>query len=189
MILRPKIIVTIILVACALGASTSQSSNAVDNHSPVASDSPVFQFYATNLRGSLFTGFLTLGSFLVAVNTFMIVNLKKEVYEHKLYKIRVHDARRKYPNASFFGPLRNLSRLIFTTIVLAMVTSVSQLTVGVLWRSCASAILCLGLAAATIIFLFFSLYFIHVNLKDWFTFLEQVADDEYHQEKRDSPPQ
>jgi hypothetical protein len=189
---QPKIIFMIILMVGALGASSSEPSRGGDTSkaasiAPQVTDDPIFLFYAANLRASLFSGFLTLGSFLVAVNTFMIVNLKKEVYEHKLYKIRVHDARREYPKATFFGPLRNLSRLIFSTIVLAMTTSVSQLTIGVLWRTWISVSLCLVLAVVTIIFLSFALFYIHVNLKDWFTFLEKVADEEYESETRKPP--
>lgn len=158
---------------------------AVGTNAPASQPSEIdwfFHFYATNLRASLFAGFLTLGSFLVAVNTFIVVNLKKEVYEHKLYKKRVQDARRSDPKASFFGPLRRLSELLFAAILLALVTAISQLTVGVLIPHWGSALFCLCLAGITVVLLLFVLWQIRQNLNDLFVFLEAAADADYHRE-------
>ena len=146
-----------------------------------------FTFYAANLRGSLFSGFLTLGSFLVAVNTFLIVNLKKEVYDHATYKQRVHDAKQGNPSASFFGPLRRLAKLLLATIVLCLSTAVAQLTVGVLFTNWISAAICIGLAGVSILLLAFVLWKVHQNLTDWFDFIETTAEKDYQQSKEIAP--
>lgn len=147
-------------------------------------DDPLFLFYAQNLRASLFAGFLTLGSFLVAVNTFVIVNLKKEVYDHPGYRKILYDRREKKPETKFYGSLNRLSGLLFWTIVLAISTAVLQLTVGVIFRTRSSAIVCLAAAAATMVMLFISLINIRLNLKDWFQFWEKQAaiDEKAHRE-------
>ena len=46
----------------------------------------IYDFYASNLRGSFFTGFLALGGFLMSAKTFIIVNMKKEVYDSAAIK-------------------------------------------------------------------------------------------------------
>jgi hypothetical protein len=144
---------------------------------PAAVD-PFFAFYASNLRGSLFTGFLTLGSFLVAVNTFIIVNLKKELYDSKGYRARVSNARSLNDHVSYFGPLRRLSTFLFWTILLAIATSVSQLTVGLLIPHWAAAAFCLAMACATVIVLLTVLFVIKGNLQDWFEYMEDQAREE-----------
>jgi hypothetical protein len=43
------------------------------------------RFYGENIRGSLFTGFLTLGGFLLSLKTFIIVKMKENVYDDERY--------------------------------------------------------------------------------------------------------
>jgi hypothetical protein len=138
-----------------------------------------FSFYAENLRASLFSGFLTLGSFLLAVNTFMVVNLKKEVYDRAAYKDRVSAARVGNKATSFYGPLLRLSRLMFAGIAMAFVTSISQLTLGVLIDRWWSAAICLLLGAVTVIVLVYALNEVRHNLNHWFAFIEAEAEAEY----------
>lgn len=145
---------------------------------------PFFAFYAANLRGSLFTGFLTLGSFLVAVNTFIIVNLKKELYDSKGYRARVANARNLNDRVSFFGPLRRLSAFLFWTILLAIATSVSQLTVGLLIQHWAAAVFCLLMSCATVIVLLIVLLVIKGNLREWFEYMEDQAREEAAKESK-----
>lgn len=155
-----------------------------------APDDPFFTFYAQNLRSSLFSGFLTLGSFLVAVNTFVIVNLKKEVYDHPSYREYVYGIRRTRPGSKFYGALNRLSALLFWTIVLAVFTSVSQLTIGVIFRTRWAAIVCLGSAAITIITLIVVLITIRLNLKEWFSFWEKQAkadEQKFHERSANNP--
>lgn len=184
-----------LLVACLAARAVAQpipatlpTARAVASDKPrLPSIDPFFTFYASNLRGSLFSGFLTLGSFLVAVNTFMVVNLKKEVYDHAAYKQRVIDAKRGDPNSSFYGALRRLSGLLLFTIFAALVTSISQLTIGVLFSSWIAATICLSFAAITMAILFFTLWKIRQNLGDWFTFIEKDAEAIYQKSIRFDP--
>lgn len=152
-----------------------------------------FAFYAANLRGSLFSGFLTLGSFLVAVNTFIVVNMKKELYDSRGYRDRVAKMRALNERITFFGPLRRLSALLFWTIILAIGTSVSQLTVGIVFHHWLAAAFCIALAAATIAMLIAVLVVIKRNLRSWFDYMEdeaqkQLAAEAHASTKPASPP-
>jgi hypothetical protein len=140
----------------------------------------VFAFYAANLRVSFFTGFFTLGSFLVAVNTFIIVNLKKELYDHDSYR-SIALARRQLnkvngskSNVTYFGPLKRLSTFLFWAILSSLLTAVSQVTIGLVPYRLA-AIFCITLAGFTIILLLIVMFTIKKNLQSWFDFLEQEA--------------
>lgn len=135
----------------------------------------IFGFYATNLRASLFSGALTLGSFLLAVNTFIIVNLKKEVYEHDLYKKRVQEHRKARPDYKHYGPLKNLSRVLLITIGAAFFSAVLQVTLGMLWEHKASAVICIGSAILVGFGVAAALVLVGRTMKDWFDFLEEAA--------------
>jgi hypothetical protein len=175
---------TIIAVGLIMAGPVPSSAQPVTSP-PITRGERFFNFYAANLRGSLFSGFLTLGSFLVAVNTFLIVNLKKEVYDHPAYKKIVYKNRDETKTASFYGPLSRLSRLLYSTIILALSTSAAQLTIGVLIQHWLAAAACLLLAAFTMAMLFFALAQIRGNLSDWFEYLEDQAVKEYDEQRSD----
>jgi hypothetical protein len=159
--------------------TTTTSAPTITSTTPVT-ETPLkrqsfFDFYAANLRSSLFSGCLTLGSFLLAMNTFIVVNLKKEVYEHKRYVEIVRGIRKGNPRATFYGPLKRLSTFLLYTITVSFVTAISQLTLGVLITHWIAATICLSLAALTMILLLITLCLIRANLLDWFKYLEEQA--------------
>lgn len=135
----------------------------------------IFDFYAKNLRGSLFTGFLALGGFLMSAKTFIIVNMKKEVYDSPKYKQNWLDGRElngleDYP--PLFRPLRRLSNILFYTISFSFLASVAQLTIG-LFESVPSVVICSFLVILAICFLMLSLYLIKKNLATMFDYLDK----------------
>lgn len=131
-------------------------------------------FYSKNLRGSLFTGFLTLGGFLLSLKTFIVVNMKKEVFDTDDYKAEWEE-QKKLDTANKMGqrfePLRYLSTTLFLSIASCVITSVLQLTLGLsdtFW----AAIICLWTALVSVLFLLRSLWLIRVNLNRMFDFLD-----------------
>jgi len=46
-------------------------------------------YYAKNIRGSLFTGFLTVGSFLLSLKAFIVVKLKENIFDSDIYKKKI----------------------------------------------------------------------------------------------------
>src|SRR5262245_31540304 len=85
-------------------SSPSPSSPVPTNRSPsIRSPSAVLDgqrfadFYARNLRGSLFTGFLTLSGFLLSAKTFIVVKMKESLYEQDFYTRRLEMHRKQRP--------------------------------------------------------------------------------------------
>ncbi|MNB54593.1 hypothetical protein D3C87_826680 [compost metagenome] len=137
------------------------------------------KFYSDSLRGSLFAGFLTLGGFLMSLKTFIIVNMKKEVYDSKPYQEMWREQKKLDTGnriVTIYSPLRDLSSVLYITILLCVLTAVSQLTVGLfgnLWTS----IFCVWVAANAIVFLIWCLTLIRENLKTMFDHLDKQHGD------------
>ena len=132
-----------------------------------------YSFYAASLRGVLFTGFLTLSGFLFSMMTFIVINMKKEVYDTDQYMQEISTKRELNPKLTQYGPLRRFSRFLFWSVLSSLLTAVSQLTVG-LYAHRGSAILCLGLAAISVTLVGTSLVLLACNLNAWFQRLEQA---------------
>ncbi len=137
----------------------------------------VVEFYSDNLRASLFSGFLTLSGFLFSVKTFIVINIKRELYDSELYRRRILDLRKVNPNLPFYGPLVRLSHLLFSSVVLSLTTAVAQLTLGFI-QSPVTVAICLLLAATTIVVLAKVMFIIRSNLLQWIGFYEKLAEDE-----------
>jgi len=135
-------------------------------------------FYAKNLRGSLFAGFLTLGGFLLSLKTFIIVNMKKEVYDTPEYK-RTWDESKQLDSrvGSMYTPLRELSDRLYVAIFSCVMTAVFQFTFG-LAESIWTALTCIWMAVLSIIFLLWCLHSIRANLTTMFGHLEAKATAE-----------
>lgn len=144
-------------------------------------ESDFFNFYSENVRASLFSGFLSLGGFLLALHTFIVVKMKETVYEHDLYIARLNEYRAENPKVSHYGPLLRLSDLIFYSVLSCLLTALMQLTIG-LYPHWASGVLCISAASGSVVLLMFVLVEVKGNMKDWFHFLEQESLD-----RSDSP--
>lgn len=125
---------------------------------------PMWTYYAQNLRAGMFTGFLTLSSFLLTMTTFIVMNLKANYYDTDLYKNRFDQRRQAGSRHSYYRSLRNLGMVMLATIVLAFATSISQFTIG-LHEARWSVYVCGGLAALTVLALGFNLFQIIQNMR------------------------
>lgn len=139
-------------------------------------DGGFYELYATGMRSSLFTGFLTLSGFLLAAKTFVVVNMKKEVYDNEKYQENFKTQRRLDQTMRLYGPLESLARSLVLNVALCLGTAASQFTVGLIPSPFAAAV-CLALAAAAIVFLAVSLVRIRRNLKMMFYWLDVEARD------------
>lgn len=130
----------------------------------------IVTFYADKMRGSIFTGFLTLGSFLLALKTGILIKIKEGVYDKEDYQKKVRE-----PGllgiSTVYGPLRRLSRLMSIAVLSALITSSLQLTLGLIsdWRATAA---CLSIASFSISVLIASFISIQFNLGIWFDLME-----------------
>jgi hypothetical protein len=132
----------------------------------------LIDFYGENIRGSLFTGFLTLGGFLLSLKTFIIVKMKENVYDNEKY-IEIYNNNKKLNNnLLLYAPLQKLSHLLFWAILSCIVTSVLQFSLG-LFQYWIAPIICIFMAAFSVSLLILSLIEIKNNLDRWFEFLEE----------------
>lgn len=138
------------------------------------SGSDVHEFYAKNMRASLFAGFLTLGGFLLSLKTFVVVKMKEGLYDNKTYRGRFKEQLQSRSKASLYDPLRNLSHLLYYSILSCISTSLLQMTLGLL-ASWWTASIGIAAAAFSISLLIFSLIQIKGNLDTWF----ECLDDEF----------
>ncbi len=89
-------------------------------------------FYGKNIRAPLFTGLLTVGSFLLSMKVFIVVKFKETVFDADWYKERLEARRKIDPSIEHYAPVRNLSRVLFAAIASAIIGSLSQITIGLI---------------------------------------------------------
>jgi hypothetical protein len=145
-------------------------------------------FYAENLQSSFFAGFLTLGTFLFAVKTFIIVKLKEDVFDTNFYRKRLNrqqslNAKKHVPH---YKPLKNFASLIFWSAIISVATSILQLTVGLVdnfWCS----LFCIIMAGASIVLLISSLIVVKININIWLASIEESSQEARKKNQGDYP--
>lgn len=147
----------------------------------------VQEFYATNLRGSLFAGFLTLGSFLLSLKTGIVIKIKEGLFDSADYKKRLDERRALNPSLTAYGPLRRLSRLLSNAVLSALIAAALQLTVGLIPHWIAAAI-CMACAVFSLALLLSSFYLIQSNLNIWFDLIDEVDELRARQPQSGSEP-
>lgn len=133
--------------------------------------------YDAKFQTPLFTGFLTIGGFLLTLKTFVLIQLKKELYETDFYKKRLNDRRQLNPNLSLYGPLNRLGILLIYCVFAALFTAVAQLSIGFIPHRLAAAF-CISLAIGTLTLVFQAWFEIRQNLTYWFEFLNDKDKSE-----------
>ena len=128
--------------------------------------------YDAKLQTPLFTGFLTLGGFLLTLKTFVLIQLKKELYDTDYYKAEIDKKRALKADLTLYGGLDRLSKLLVLSVFAALLTSVSQLSVGFIESKFAAAF-CISLAVGTLALVFQSWFHIRQNLIYWFALLNE----------------
>jgi hypothetical protein len=125
---------------------------------------PVWDFYAKNLRAGLFTGFLTISSFLLTSTTFVLINLKTHYYDKDFYKTRFGRRAATGSKRLFYQPLQNLGTALILAIGLSLTASLSQFTIG-LHPAQWTVFVCGGLAGVAFLALLFCLWQVFQNLR------------------------
>ncbi|CTZ41318.1 hypothetical protein GRW05_11980 [Escherichia coli] len=127
-----------------------------------------FDFYHKNLRGYLFSGFISVGSFLLSLHTFVIINLRDKVFatqEYKeIYSIATGIPIDKINDSVLYKPLDNLSSFINTSILCSITTAIAQFTIG-LSTNLYACLFCVWLAILTVFLLLHCLIIIRQNIK------------------------
>ncbi len=132
----------------------------------------LYDFYSTKMQVPLFTGFLTLGGFLLTLKTFVLIKLKEGLYDHYKYKEMLDERRLLNPKITYYGPLSRLGNFLIHSVLLALLTSFYQFTVGFIKCNIIAAI-GLALAFTTTVIVLFAWWNIRQNLNYWFDLLER----------------
>lgn len=131
------------------------------------------EYYEKHIRGHLFAGFLALGGFLLSLKTFIVVNMKENLYDSQEYKenwekqSKLHSGK----ELKLYTPLKELSDLLFYAILAAILSAILQMTLG-LYSHWSTTLVCLGSAIYATTLLIESLRVIKRNLDTWFSYLE-----------------
>lgn len=129
------------------------------------------EFYAKELRGSLFDGCLTFGGFLLAAYTFIVIHMKDAVYDTPQYTKVFEEKKSGDHRLKKFDPLRKMSQSLFRSVVVTLVAAVLQLTLGLIPSNLIAGI-CIGAAIYTVWVVFGSMRLMAENLRAWFSILD-----------------
>jgi hypothetical protein len=140
-------------------------------------DTSFFNYYESKIRGYLFSGFISVGSFLLSLHTFVIVNLKDKLFDSTAYRDNYVDFKRltvkdftssKINASEYYAPLNVLSVFLNVSIWFSIITAVIQFTLG-FYDNTYTALFCMYMALITILFLLNCLILIRCNIKIWLT--------------------
>lgn len=141
-----------------------------------ANSTEAVEFYGRNLRASLFTGLLTVGSFLLSLKVFIVVKFKETVFDTPAYRDRFKERRKIDPSLQHYAQVRNLSRVLFAAIASALFASVSQVTVGLV-AHVAALTFCVFAASFAAAMLLQTLLLIRVIIAEWLDQTEEKASE------------
>lgn len=141
---------------------------------PEAKD--IIEGYQKNARTPIFTGFFTMGSFLIALKTTILARVK-ETYDTQAYKVAFRAKRQLDPNAKFYGGLQQLGKALGLNLVFCLAVSLLQLTLG-FWANPLAFAICVG-GPLTCFGLLIRLTIVILDAhKDWFEKIEVDAKAE-----------
>lgn len=128
-------------------------------------------YFGDKIRPSLFTGLLTVGSFLLSLKVFIVVKFKETVFDSKEYKERLANLRKIDPNIQHYVQVRNLSSVLFLSIASAICASACQLTIGLI-EVPSAMMFCVFMAAFAGAMLLQTLLLIRKILGEWLDYME-----------------
>jgi ABC-type multidrug transport system fused ATPase/permease subunit len=141
----------------------------------------IYELYQSKLQTPLFTGFLTIGGFLLTLKTFVLIRLKEEVYQSPFYRTKLEERRHLNPDLTLYAPLGRLTTLLVFSVLAALLTAVSQMSVGFI-PGRLSAAFCISMAVTALALVFQSWFHIRENLNRWFELLEEEENEKRNSE-------
>tara|TARA_R100000656_G_scaffold104176_1_gene75959 strand:- start:20908 stop:21411 length:504 start_codon:yes stop_codon:yes gene_type:complete len=128
-------------------------------------DFPVW--YRDNLRRDVFYAFIILSGLLFYVTTYIVVTMREEFsdpeYAHMVNGIRSDLGKSPETTSALLAPLKRLSRLLTTTVVVCLATALVNATLGFVPHPLSVAV-CLGVAAGSVVFIVVAVVLSHANL-------------------------
>jgi hypothetical protein len=126
--------------------------------------SDITTIYSNKFQVAMFAGFLTLGSFLLTLKTFVVVQFKTQLFEKNIYEKVFIDTKSKatYRLGDYYQPLDDMAKLLLLAIISALATSLCQITIGFIAHEMISAF-CIALGIATLCVVCFAWWVVRHN--------------------------
>lgn len=128
--------------------------------------------YIDLIRTPSISGLLTLGSFILSLNVFIIINLKEKLYDSKFY----YDNFNKQSNLGdtkleYYVGLTRLGRLLTSCVPTILLAAIINLFVGPIKHPISTGI-SIGATVASFSLILFCWWQIRGNLFRWFEYLD-----------------
>jgi hypothetical protein len=130
-----------------------------------------FEAYGTKFQIPLFTGFLTLSGFLLSLTTFIVVRMHDSVYTDEFYQKRVETFKRIDATYTATKPLKQLSNFLAFCVVMTLLASFLQFTLGNLSYK-VGMIVCISVAAGAGVSVISAGVLIKRNIAMWMEYLD-----------------
>ncbi|MDP2127229.1 MAG: hypothetical protein Q8K97_07605 [Pseudohongiella sp.] len=134
----------------------------------------IVELYRGGIRDSLFAGFLTVGGFLLSMKTFILISMKRQVYDSKEYVDQINERRSLNKSLTHYGPLERLGNFLFYSVLFALIAAACQLTFG-LSENPLSIAVALVFAMNALILMLVSLVIIKQNMSMWYGHIEKSS--------------
>jgi len=120
--------------------------------------------YFSKFQVAMFAGFLTLGSFLLTLKTFVVVQFKTQLFEQEPYRQVFTDSKtqKNYVQGDYYQPLADMAKLLLLAVIASLGTSFTQITIGFIHSNLISAF-CMALGIATLLIVGFSWWVVRRN--------------------------
>lgn len=128
-------------------------------------DLPMIVGYYEGFRAPIFVACVTFGTFLFTMKSFIVVTMKREVYDTNAYRERFTNAGR-YDSAGGgrYRGLKGLSLLLLVAILVALASAAIQVSIGWIQKPWA-AWTALAFAGATLALVIWSVLLVYVNIR------------------------
>ena len=126
------------------------------------------------IQGGLFSSFLTMGSFTLSLTAFFLGSLKEKLFDSDKYikKIQALTELQCGSSCRRYDQLINISKLFIFCIMMCFLTSLSQITLGLIKKTFFISI-CLAMAISTILLALYILYNVWKTIEIWLSMLNR----------------
>lgn len=124
----------------------------------------------SKLQGSLFTGFLTVASFLLSLKAFILLRMRQDVLDTKTYQEHLKAVAGSI--ADLYRPLKNLSGLLIWTVGASLLSSLSQLTISFI-KPPYGSYACAGFAVGAFALVVACWHHLAANIRAWVEAVER----------------
>lgn len=135
------------------------------------------EFYSANLRGILFSGFLSVGALLYALKSTIVFGFKEQIFDSPEYEKEVLIKQKKLePSRDVFNPLENLSNSLLNSARYSFAAAIVQVTIGLV-PSPAFSLMAFFTAACAMGYIFWGMRVYKKNMGNYFRIINKTKNE------------